>query len=89
MTFIAIRNKLEEEGYNCTRQSIAKFWRVYQATGQMKARHGGGRVLKLNDEHLAFLDHEIMQNRELSAKELCSLLETRFGVVISEATLLR
>lgn len=67
---------------------VQKIIKQYRTTGSVAAKpHRGGTKLKLNSEQLAVLAELIENNNDATLAELCVMLESKTGVVVSIATM--
>jgi transposase len=67
---------------------VQKIIKQYRTTGSVVPKpHQGGSKLKLTGEQLAVLAELIESNNDATLAELCVMLESKTGVVVSMATM--
>lgn len=60
----------------------------YRQTGTITPKaHAGGRVAKLNTQHLQQLDTLVAQNNDATLEQLCDLLECQTQVRLSRSSM--
>jgi transposase len=75
------------ERFSVTRSFVQKLIKQYRLTGNIAPKHGGGSQLKLSPEQLALLAELIEENPGATLDELCQLVASKTGVVVSIATM--
>ena len=83
-----IKKVLRKENLKCSRVRIAKFLKVYQATGSIARRPGSGRPSKVTAEIKQIVEEQMRLDDETTAYQLHHLL-TQKGYSISLCTILR
>jgi transposase len=73
------------EIFSCSR-FVQKLLKQYRLTGNVAPKHGGGSQLKLSPEQLARLAQLIETNNDATLAQLCQMLASQTGVVVSTAT---
>ena len=81
-----IRDILEEEGIKTSRGPVSLFLSRYRRTGRIVDAPRSGRRPVLNSEHLKFFDDQMIENDELTSKELKTKLE-QCGVIVSQSSI--
>ena len=84
----SIAKALQEEQLRCSRCGIAKFLKVYQATGSIERQPGSGRPSKITAEIKRIVEEQMRLDDETTAYQLHRLL-TEKGYLISLRTILR
>jgi transposase len=75
------------ERFSVARSFVQKLIKQYRLTGNITPKHGGGSQLKLSPEQLALLAELIEDNNDATLEELCQMLASKTGVVVSIATM--
>lgn len=75
--------------FSVARSFVQKLIKQYRTTGDITPKHGGGSRLKLSPEQLVILVHLIESNNDATLEELCQMLASETGVVVSIATMYR
>ena len=83
----SIAKALEEERLSCSRCGIAKFLKVYQATGSIARQPGSGRPSKITAEIKRIVEGQMRLDDETTVYQLHRLL-TEKGYSISLRTIL-
>ena len=83
----SIAKALEEERLGCLRCGIAKFLKVYQATGSIARQPGSGRLSKITPEMKHIVEEQMRLDDETTACQLHCLLVEK-GYMISLRTIL-
>ena len=60
----------ESDGIRVSRYGIAKFLKVYHATGSIRRRPGSGRISKITAEIKELVEQQMQQDDEIMAYEL-------------------
>jgi transposase len=67
---------------------VHKIVQQYQLTGDISPRQrGGNQKPKVSSEDLIILQEIIEQNNDCTLRELCTLLESKTGIIISTSTM--
>ncbi len=88
MPTIVVQSRLRQlaERFSVALRFVQKLLKQYRLTGNAAPKHGGGSQLKLSPEQLARLAQLIETNNDATLAELCQMLASQTGVVVSTAT---
>jgi transposase len=89
MPTIVVQSRLRQlaERFSVALRFVQKLLKQYRLTGNVAPKHGGGSQLKLSPEQLAILAQLIETNNDATLAELCQMLASQTGVVVSIATM--
>jgi transposase len=73
--------------FSVARSFVQKLLKQHRLTGNIAPKHGGGVKLKLSPNQLAMLAELIESNNDATLEELCDLLASQTGVVVSRSTM--
>ena len=78
----------ESDGIRVSRYGIAKFLKVYHATGSIRRRPGSGRISKITAEIKELVEQQMQQDDETTAYQLHRMINDS-GYDVSLRTVLR
>lgn len=89
MPTIVVQSRLRQlaERFSVALRFVQKLLKQYRLTGNVAPKHRGGSQLKLSPEQLAILAQLIETNHDATLAELCQMLASQTGVVVSIATM--
>ena len=79
---------LENDGIVISRHGVAKFIKVYQATGSIERRPGSGRMSSITWKIKELVEEKMQDDDETTATQLYRMLQDQ-GITISLRTVLR